>query len=130
MHADRSLVRRFMAKAGLSAAVVGMVLALFPAQASAEAPLERCTFSGALCLYDETGYGGEQFALAPLSPASGVCVDLVDHGWGESALSVINTGNSSAAMFQSSDCTGHPVEIPVGHSPSLTFSPNSVYVQG
>lgn len=114
----------------MSVAVVGAAVALSPATASAETAEEQCAFSGALCLYDEAGFAGEEFAVSPLPPASGACVDLVEHGWEESARSAINTGDNPAAMFQSSDCTGHPVQIPVGRTPNLTFSPNSVYVQG
>jgi hypothetical protein len=130
MHADHSAARRFVARAGLTAAAAGMVMALLPAQASAETEEERCSFSGALCLYSESGYGGDQFAVSPLPNGPSVCVDLVEHGWGEVARSAINTGGNSAAMFQSSDCSGHPMQIPVGHTPNLSFSPNSVYVQG
>ncbi|WP_186356074.1 peptidase inhibitor family I36 protein [Streptomonospora sp. PA3] len=121
---------RVSVRVGVGAAAVGLALGVLAPPALAEGSDELCPFSGALCLYSESGFEGERFTASPLPGDSGACVDLVEHGWGEAAQSAINTGSNPAAMFQSSDCTGHPMQIPTGSTPNLTFSPNSVYVQG
>ncbi|MFC7329098.1 peptidase inhibitor family I36 protein [Marinactinospora rubrisoli] len=124
-------VRRILVStiAGLSA----LAAAALPASAQtsvspAPETAQECPFTSTLCLYDEAGFGGERFTVSSANPGVGVCVDLVEHGWGGRARSAINTNTSSAAMFLSDDCTGQPAQIPSGQTPSLTFAPNSVFV--
>ncbi|MEU4283600.1 peptidase inhibitor family I36 protein [Nocardiopsis dassonvillei] len=109
----------------LGTVLLGLPLGPVAAQADASDP---CLFSNTLCLFERTEFGGERFTVAPLTPGQGVCVDLVEHGWGGRASSATNTSTSSNAMFQSDDCTGQPMEIPTGPTPHLSFSPNSVFV--
>ena len=108
---------------------LGLPLGPIAAQAGAQSDAsDPCPFSNTLCLCERMEFGGEHFTVAPLIPGQGVCVDLVEHGWGGRAASAINTSTSSNAMFQSDDCTGQPMEIPTGSTPHLSFSPNSVFV--
>ncbi|MPY49846.1 peptidase inhibitor family I36 protein [Streptomyces acidicola] len=89
----------------------------------------ECPSGGSLCLYSGTSFAGERFTVASAG-SGGVCVSLVDHGWGQRAHSAINTHSSNAAMFQSDDCLGQPYALP-GNS-SLgdfgSFTPQSVWV--
>lgn len=88
-----------------------------------------CPFTDTLCLFDETGYGGARFTVSSLLPG-GTCVSLVDHGWGGSARSALNTNGTSAALFMNDDCVGGPFQVP-GNSgvPDFgTFRPDSVWV--
>jgi Peptidase inhibitor family I36 len=85
--------------------------------------------SRALCLYEETNFGGAVFTVTSLVPG-GTCVSLVDHGWGDRAHSAINTHSNSAAMFMNDDCVGGPFQVPGNSSlPSFgSFTPESVWV--
>ncbi|MBE1487556.1 peptidase inhibitor family I36 protein [Plantactinospora soyae] len=85
--------------------------------------------SRALCLYEGSNFTGEMFAATSLNPA-GICVSLVDHGWGDRAHSAINTHNTSAQMFMNDDCVGGPYQVPGNSSLSSfgTFTPESVWV--
>ncbi|WP_433697160.1 peptidase inhibitor family I36 protein [Nocardiopsis sp. CA-288880] len=115
----------------LATGAAALSLLLGPVTAQAEtryAADDACPFSHTLCLFEETGFGGERFTVVPWPPGQGVCVDLVEHGWGGRAYSALNTSAGSNAMFQSDDCTGQPMEVPTGPTPDLSFSPNSVFV--
>lgn len=129
MKEDSKSWQWWLAALSASVATLSLLLGLAPAQASTQnSNGDVCPFSHTLCMFEETAFGGERFTVAPLTPGQGVCVDLVEHGWGGRANSVINTSTSSNAMFQSDDCTGQPMEIPTGFSSDLLFSPSSVFV--
>ncbi|MEQ4304157.1 peptidase inhibitor family I36 protein [Plantactinospora sp. B6F1] len=85
--------------------------------------------SGSLCLYEGSNFTGERFTATSLNPG-GICVSLVDHGWGDRAHSAINTHGTSAAMFTNDDCVGGPYLVPANSSLSSlgSFSPESVWV--
>lgn len=116
-----------------AALTVPLVLMAGPATADSSGADVRsaaeCPSSRSLCLYSGTSFAGERFTVASAG-SGGVCVSLVDHGWGQRAHSAINTHSSSAAMFQSDDCLGQPYALP-GNS-SLgdfgSFTPQSVWV--
>jgi hypothetical protein len=119
--------------AGLAA--TGPASAATPAAASAATPAPSSASTAAtcparsLCLFEGTGFTGEQFNVASFTPG-GSCVSLVDHGWGDRARSAINSHPSSAAMFMNDDCIGGPFQVPGNSSlPSFgSFTPESVWV--
>ncbi|HEX6352612.1 peptidase inhibitor family I36 protein [Actinophytocola sp.] len=118
-HASRTLAA---ALAGLL--LTGVTVALAPAAAAAG----TCGYANTLCLWEEQRYGGASLTASPLG-SGGVCVDLVQHGWGERARSVINTSRHTASLFASADCTGRPYPVDGNTSvPTLSFLANSVYV--
>lgn len=126
---NRGHVRALVSLA--TAAVIGGILSTpamaAPAASSESALAGDCPFAGALCLFEGTGYTGERFTVQSSTPPAGVCVDLVEHGWGGRAHSAINNNSKAAAIFASDDCTGHPLSI-TGSSPNLSLSGNSVFV--
>ncbi|MPY58335.1 peptidase inhibitor family I36 protein [Streptomyces spongiae] len=89
----------------------------------------ECPSSGSLCLYAGTTFTGERFAVSSSGPG-GVCVSLVDHGWGGRAQSAINTHSGHAAMFANDDCRGEPYPVPGNSSLGSfgSFTPKSVWV--
>lgn len=120
-HAPRKLAAAF---AGLLLAATAAQVALAPTAAAAG----TCDFADTLCLWEESQYGGAGFNVTPLG-ASGVCVDLVDHGWGERARSAVNTSDHTASLFASDNCTGRPYPIDGNTSvPNLSFLANSAFV--
>jgi len=88
-----------------------------------------CPSSGSLCLYEGTNFSGRQFTVSS-NGSDGVCVSLVDHGWGERARSAINTHRGNAAMFPNDDCLGQPYSVPGNSSLDSfgSFVPQSVWV--
>lgn len=126
-------VRRFrtiLFAAVLAAALVGVAT---PGAANAGATrgtsAANCPFIDTLCLYDGTNYTGERFTVGSFSP-TGVCVSLVEHGWGGRVRSVFNSHSNHAAMFMNDHCSGGPYGVPGGTGiPDLgSFSPLSVWV--
>ncbi|PJE97252.1 hypothetical protein CUT44_13445 [Streptomyces carminius] len=96
---------------------------------SSGASAAECPPGGSLCLYEGTDFTGERFTVSSLGPG-GVCVSLVDHGWGDRARSAINTHSGHAAMFLNDDCLGGPYQVP-GNSSLADFGsfvPKSVWV--
>jgi hypothetical protein len=88
-----------------------------------------CPFIDTVCLFSGEDFTGDRFTASAPSP-SGVCVSLVDHGWGDRARSAINTNSGSAAMFMNDDCLGGPFQIP-GNSSLRSFggfTPESIWV--
>jgi hypothetical protein len=85
--------------------------------------------SRSLCLFDGTGFTGEQINFSSLVQG-GSCISLVDHGWGDRAHSAINTHRLSAAMFMNDDCLGGPFQVPGNSSnPNFgSFTPESIWV--
>ncbi|WND32847.1 peptidase inhibitor family I36 protein (plasmid) [Streptomyces sp. BB1-1-1] len=98
------------------------------AHASAEEdPGTACPFNRTLCLFEGADYSGERFTVQSLDPSASVCVDLVEHGWGNRARSAVNTAARTAALFPNPDCTGRAVGV-TDATPSLPFQPQSVQV--
>lgn len=89
-------------------------------------PGSLCPFTNTLCLFEQANFGGQRFNVSALNP-NGVCVDLVEHGWGGRARSAVNTHASNAGAFPNDDCTGQPVGI-TAFEPTLPLQPNSVFV--
>ena len=118
--------KRITAIAGALLAI-GLTQGVTTGVAQAEAA-GTCNFISALCLWDQTGFNGAQMNLTPLSPATAICVDLAAQGWGNRVRSAINTSSKTAALFASTDCTGHPYAVS-GSQPSISFAANSVWVQ-
>ncbi|MDQ2586683.1 peptidase inhibitor family I36 protein [Saccharothrix yanglingensis] len=87
-----------------------------------------CDFADTLCLWDQTNFNGAQMNLMPLPPSNATCVDLAAHGWGGRVRSAINTSSKTAALFITTDCTGHPYGVS-GSAPSVGIAANSVWVQ-
>ncbi|MGI5212750.1 peptidase inhibitor family I36 protein [Plantactinospora sp. CA-290183] len=135
-HSGRTVARwlsRPLLAVGLLVGVLGSAAAPAVAgpavQRDAVALAADCPFTNTLCLFSGTNYTGERFtARSPVAP--GVCVSLVDHGWGDRARSAINTSSTSASMFMNDDCVGGPYQIPAGTSlPNFgTFTPESIWV--
>ncbi len=120
-HAPRKLAATL---AGLLLAGAAAQVALAPTAAAAG----TCDFANTLCLWEQPQYGGAGFNATPIG-AGGVCVDLVEHGWGERARSAINTSAHTASLFVSDNCTGRPYPIDGKTSvPNLSFLANSVFV--
>jgi hypothetical protein len=129
------LVHRSCAALLVSVLVATVLGAGVPAQAapagarSAAVAAGACPFADTLCLFDQPGYSGARFTVSALPPG-GVCVSLVDHGWGGRARSALNTNGTSAALFMNDDCVGGPFQVS-GNSgvPDFgTFRPDSVWV--
>ncbi|MFD7660390.1 peptidase inhibitor family I36 protein [Actinosynnema sp. NPDC059797] len=109
---------------------VGGLLAALVVQAPAASAAGTCEFTNTLCAWEQANFGGARFTVAPLPPHQGVCVDLVEHGWGNRIRSTVNTSSKTASLFASDDCTGRPFPIEGNSSnPSVTFAANSVFVQ-
>ncbi|WSQ09430.1 peptidase inhibitor family I36 protein [Streptomyces sp. NBC_01231] len=110
-----------------------LVLMAGPATADSSEPqvtsVADCPSSGSLCLYEGANFSGSQFAVRS-NGSDGVCVSLVDHGWGERAQSAINTHRGHAAMFANDDCLGQPYPVPGNSSLDSfgSFVPKSVWV--
>lgn len=97
-----------------------------PARAAA-AP--DCPFIDTVCLFEGENYTGARLTVSPWPPGSGVCISLVDHGWGDRARSAYNTNRKSAAMFMNDDCIGGPNQLSPGGRPSFGgFTPESIWV--
>ncbi|MCX2926652.1 peptidase inhibitor family I36 protein [Streptomyces sp. NEAU-W12] len=92
-----------------------------------EDPGTACPFSRTLCLFDGADYSGDRFTVQSLDPSASVCVDLVEHGWGDRARSAVNTATQPASLYPNPDCTGRGVSV-TGAAPSLPFQPQSVRV--
>jgi peptidase inhibitor family I36 len=124
-------LRAALLVAGLGVAAV--FAATGPASAATPVPSSAGTAATcparSLCLFEGTGFTGEQFNVASFTPG-GSCVSLVDHGWGDRAHSAINSHPNSAAMFMNDDCIGGPFQVPGNSSlPSFgSFTPESVWV--
>ncbi|WP_426750376.1 peptidase inhibitor family I36 protein [Myxococcus sp. Y35] len=103
------------------------LLAPAPASASEDTP---CPYSGALCLFEGPDFTGEMWNVMAWPPGgSGTCVNLPEHGWGDRAVSAINTGPYTASLFLNEDCEGGPYPIGPGEWVSpLGFAPRSVWV--
>jgi hypothetical protein len=84
---------------------------------------------GSFCLFENPSFDGQRFEVRALDPEQGVCVNLVEHGWGARARSAINAGSKTASILPNPDCTGEPVGIP-GNSAEATLPllPNSAFV--
>ncbi|SCL47889.1 hypothetical protein GA0070617_0714 [Micromonospora yangpuensis] len=114
-----------------AAPATGAVVIAAPATGAAGAARAAgdCPFSRTVCLFDQTGYQGTRFT-ASSTTSGGTCVSLVSHGFGDRARSVLNGGNSSAALFALDNCAGGPYQVAAnsGIADLGTFRPNSVWV--
>lgn len=120
-HARRKLAATFT---GLLLAATAAQVALAPTASAAG----TCDFPNTLCLWEQPQFGGAGFSATPTG-SSGVCVDLVDHGWGERARSAINTSSHTVSLFTSSDCSSRPYPIDGNTSvPNLSFLANSAFI--
>jgi Peptidase inhibitor family I36 len=121
----RRLVTPFAAAALIGVAAIGQAA---PAHAGGVDALAvgECPFTNTLCLFDGTRYTGERITLS----GGGICVSLVNQGWGDRARSVINTNSRSAAMFANDDCLGGPFQVSgnTGIADLDAFRPKSVWV--
>lgn len=101
----------------------------FLAPAATATAAGECEFTNTFCAWDQTGFLGERFTVKALPPNSGLCVNLVAHGWGDRIKSAINTNPRTASLFASDNCTGRPFPVD-GNSrvPSISFAAKSVYV--
>ncbi|MFY1705706.1 peptidase inhibitor family I36 protein [Micromonospora sp. WMMA1923] len=114
-----------------AAPATGAVVIAAPATDAADTARAAgdCPFSRTVCLFDQTGYQGTRFT-ASSTTSGGTCVSLVSHGFGDRARSVLNGGNSSAALFALDNCAGGPYQVAAnsGIADLGTFRPNSVWV--
>lgn len=110
--------------------IAGSLVAAAPGSATAAAADSTCTFTRTLCLWDGTSFTGTRFTVQAANPATGTCVDLAAHGWGNGrAKSAKNTANQVARLYTSTTCTGSAYQIiPGGTYTSISFASNSVYV--
>ncbi|MBF9133874.1 peptidase inhibitor family I36 protein [Plantactinospora sp. S1510] len=122
--------RRFtlFAVGAATAALVGVGAPASASPANSAAAAD-CPFSATLCLFDQTSFGGERFAVKSLVPG-GTCVSLNDSGWGNRVRSAINTSSQGAALFANDDCVGGPYQVAANSSVSNlgSFRPQSVWV--
>ncbi len=115
------------------AASIGLLLSTGSGTAQADTtadPATACPFSRTLCLFDQPDYNGARFTAQSLNPPTGVCVDLVEHGWGGTrARSAVNNAPQTPVLFAGSDCTGSPLPLSGnGLNASFTFDAKSVIV--
>ncbi|MEJ3749596.1 peptidase inhibitor family I36 protein [Actinomycetes bacterium KLBMP 9797] len=120
--------RTILFAAVLAAALVGVAT---PGAANAGATRGASAVdcpTNALCVYDGINYTGARLPIG--SFGGGVCVSLVEHGWGGRVESVFNAHSNHAAMFMNDHCSGGPYGVPGGTGiPDLgSFSPLSVWV--
>lgn len=91
---------------------------------------DACNFSRTLCLYERADFNGAEFTVLALDPTVGSCVDLVNHGWGNRAVSAVNTNSSrSATLYTGTDCTGSSMTVGASSWNRLfDFDAGSVFV--
>ncbi|MEV6596767.1 peptidase inhibitor family I36 protein [Actinoplanes sp. NPDC051346] len=96
----------------------------------AAAATATCSFVRTVCLWSQAGYGGDRFTVQAADPATGICVNLTSHGWGDGrGKSARNTGNQIARLYRTPDCTSTPYQLmPGGSYSTIDFASNSIFV--